>query len=110
MFNSNQIVPVLEKADVKAYASKEINFPHMKTIKATEARSNIYKLIDEVAESNEPIKILGKRNNALLVSEEEWESMEETIYLLGIPGMADKLIEGVNTPLEECEEIDINNL
>jgi len=74
----------------------------MTVIKASEARSKLYRLIDEAASSHEPILITGKRSNAVLVSEEDWRSIQETLYLLSIPGMRESIIEGLNTPAEEC--------
>ena len=76
----------------------------MKTITATKARSIIYKLIDEIKENREPIQITGKRGNAVLISEEDWRSIEETLYLLSIPGMRESIRKGMATPLEECSE------
>jgi prevent-host-death family protein len=74
----------------------------MPTITATEARAKLYKLLDEVAALHEPILITGKRANAVLVSEDDWRAIEETIYLLSVPGMRESIIEGLNTPVEEC--------
>lgn len=74
----------------------------MTVIKASEARAKLYRLIDEAASSHEPILITGKRSNAVLVSEEDWRSIQETLYLLSIPGMRESIIEGLNTPAEEC--------
>lgn len=76
----------------------------MDNITATEARRRLYGLLDEVAMSHEPVRISGKRNNAVLVSDEDWRSIQETLYLLGIPGMRESIIEGLNTPVEECAE------
>lgn len=76
----------------------------MKTITVTSARSNLYKLIDETTDEHEPIYITGKRSNAVLISEEDWRSIQETLYLLSIPGMRDSIREGLNTPIEECSE------
>ncbi len=79
----------------------------MKTINATKARANIYKLLEEANSSNEPIQITGKRNNAALISEDNWRAIEETLYLLPIPGMRESIQEGLKTPLDDClEEID----
>ncbi len=75
----------------------------MTTLTATEARANLYKLLDEVADTHEPILITGKRANAVLISEGDWRAIEETIYLLGIPGMRESIVEGLNTPVEECD-------
>ena len=76
----------------------------MKTLTATKARKEIYRLLDEAAETHEPIQITGKRSNAILVSEEDWRSIQETLYLTSIPGMADSIKEGMNEPLEETED------
>lgn len=76
----------------------------MKTLTATQARKEIYRLLDEAAETHEPIQITGKRSNAILVSEEDWRSIQETLYLTSIPGMADSIKEGMDTPLEETED------
>ena len=76
----------------------------MAGITATEARSNLYRLIDETAESHQPIIIMGKRNKAVLVSEEDWSAIQETLYLLSVPGMRESIREGMDTPVEECDE------
>jgi antitoxin YefM len=76
----------------------------MPTLSATEARSKLYGLIDEAASSHEPIFITGKRGNAVLVSEEDWRAIQETLYLLNIPRMRESIREGLATPIEECSE------
>ena len=76
----------------------------MKTIAVTKARANLYKLVDETATSSEPIQIMGKRSNAVLVSERDWKAIQETVYLLSIPGMRESIAEGLKTPLGECTE------
>ncbi|ACL03470.1 prevent-host-death family protein [Desulfatibacillum aliphaticivorans] len=76
----------------------------MPTLSATEARANLYRLIDETTESHDPILITGKRGNAVLISEDDWRSIQETLYLLSIPGMRESILEGMNTPIEECSE------
>jgi antitoxin YefM len=79
----------------------------MKTINATKARSKLYKLIDDAHESSEPIQITGKRGNAVLVSEDNWKAIQETLYLVSIPGMRDSIREGLETQIDECtEELD----
>jgi antitoxin YefM len=75
----------------------------MSTLTASEARAKLYRLIDETAESHVPVRITGKRNNAVLVSEEDWTAVQETVYLLSIPGMRESIRQGMDTPLEECE-------
>ena len=74
----------------------------MNTLSASEARANLYRLIDEAASNHEPVVITGKRNNAVLVSAEDWESIQETMYLLSIPGMRESNREGLVAPVEEC--------
>ncbi len=76
----------------------------MTILSASEARSRLYRLIDETAMSHEPVKITGKRCNAVLVSEEDWNAIQETIYLLSISGMRESIREGLATPIEECDE------
>ena len=79
----------------------------MTVIKVTDARSKLYRLIDEVASSHEPILISGKRSNAVLISEDDWRAIQETLFLLSIPGMRESIREGLKTPIDECaEEID----
>jgi antitoxin YefM len=76
----------------------------MTGISATEARNNLYRLIDETAESHQPIVIMGKRNKAVLVSEEDWSAIQEALYLLSVPGMRESIREGMDTPVDECDE------
>ena len=76
----------------------------MPTLSATEARTILYRLIDQTSSSHEPILITGKRGNAVLVSEDDWRSIQETMYLLNIPGMRESIREGLETPIEECRE------
>lgn len=76
----------------------------MATLTASEARINLYRLIDEVASSHEPVQITGKRNTAVLLSEADWASVQETLYLLGIPGMRESIREGLSTSIEACEQ------
>lgn len=75
----------------------------MSTLTASEARAKLYRLIDEAAESHVPIRITGKRNNAVLISEKDWVSIQETMHLLSIPGMRESIREGMATAVEECE-------
>jgi prevent-host-death family protein len=71
----------------------------MISLPVTLARSRLYQLIDEAAASHEPIQITSKRSNAVLVTEEDWRSIQETLYLLSIPGMRDSIRKGMTTPL-----------
>jgi PHD/YefM family antitoxin component YafN of YafNO toxin-antitoxin module len=76
----------------------------MTTITATKARKLLYKLLDDVAGSHEPIQITGKRGSAVLLAEEDWRAVQETLYLLSIPGMRESLRDGLKTPVKECDE------
>ena len=76
----------------------------MTTIKATEARAKLFQLLDLAAESHEPIQITGKRANAILISEEDWRAIQETLYLLSIPGMRESIRKGLKTPVEKCTD------
>jgi antitoxin YefM len=79
----------------------------MPILSATEARTKLYRLIDQTSKSHEPIVITGKRGNAVLISEDDWRSIQETLFLLTIPGMRESIREGLATPIEDCtEEID----
>ena len=71
----------------------------MNTLTATEARANLYRLIDEAGESHEPIIISGKRNSAVLLSAEDWSAIQETLYLLAVPGMRESIKTGMAEPL-----------
>lgn len=75
----------------------------MTTMTATDARKNLYSLLDDVAESHEPIQIAGKRHSAVLVSEDDWRAVQETLYLTGIPGVRESVQKGLTTPVEECD-------
>jgi len=76
----------------------------MTILNATEARSKLYNLIDEASESHQPIVITGKRSNAVLVSEEDWNAISETLYLKSIPGMSESIKEGMSEPVGNCSE------
>ncbi len=70
----------------------------------TDARKNLYKLVNEVSDSHEPVFIKGKHHNAVLLSEEDWRAIQETLVLESIPGLAESVQEGLATPVEECDE------
>ncbi|BCV21995.1 type II toxin-antitoxin system Phd/YefM family antitoxin [Moorella sp. Hama-1] len=76
----------------------------MKVVNATQARQNIYRLIDETIVSSEPVQITAKKGNVVLVSEADWRAIQETLYLVSIPGMRESIIKGMNTPVSECVE------
>ena len=76
----------------------------MTILNATEARSRLYSLIDETAETHEPIVITGKRGNAVLLSENDWNAIRETLHLLSVPGMRESIKEGLAEPAESCSK------
>ena len=79
----------------------------MTVLTASEARANLYRLIDQAAESHEPIRIAGKRTSAVLVSEEDWQAIQETMNLLSIPGMRKSIRDGMAEPLSKsAKELD----
>ena len=73
----------------------------MTTVNVTEARANLYKLIDDASVSHEPVVITGKRGNAVLLAEDDWTAINETLYLLSVPGMRRSIIEGMQENLDE---------
>jgi antitoxin YefM len=76
----------------------------MTIVNATNARKRLYKLIEEVRETHEPVYITGKTGNVVMLSDDDYRSIQETLYLVSVPTMREKIIEGLNTPLEECLE------
>ena len=76
----------------------------IKSITVTDAQKTLYKLIDETADSHAPVLISGNEANAVLISEEDWNAVNETLDLLSIQGMRESIIEVLQTPLEDCDE------
>ena len=76
----------------------------MNTVKATEARARLYSLIDETNSTHDPVQITGKRGNAVLVSEADWKAIQETLYLVSIPGMRDSIVDGMQEPLSKSSK------
>ncbi|MBM9536740.1 type II toxin-antitoxin system Phd/YefM family antitoxin [Desulfobulbus alkaliphilus] len=76
----------------------------MNILNVTEARAKLYTLIDETAASHQPVMITGKRGNAVLVSEEDWNAISETLYLLSVPGMRESIKEGMKQDVSECSQ------
>ena len=74
----------------------------MKTITATSARSDLYRVIDTAVSDHEPVHITGKRGNAVLVGEADWRAIQETLYLVSIPGMRDSIRDGMGEPIANC--------
>ena len=75
----------------------------MNSMKASEARDRLYRLLDETAEAHEPVLITGPRSNAVLVAEDDWRAIQETLHLLSVPNMRESIREGMATPLDKCE-------
>ena len=77
----------------------------MTVLTASNARANLYRLIDQAADSHEPILIAGKRSSAVLVSEADWKAMQETMFLLAVPGMRESIRSGMNEPLAKSAKV-----
>ncbi|WP_460703869.1 type II toxin-antitoxin system Phd/YefM family antitoxin [Luteococcus sediminum] len=79
----------------------------MTAVSATSARANLYRLIDQVNEESEPLTITGQRGNAVLVGEDDWRAIQETIYLESVPGLAASIREARDEGIEAgSEELD----
>ena len=76
----------------------------MSSVNVTNARKDLYKLVQKVNLTHEPVEITGKDSNAVLVGEEDWRSIQETLYLTSIPGMRESIIDGMNTPIEDLSD------
>lgn len=76
----------------------------MTTFNATEARSKLYALIDETTDTHQPIVITGKRGNAVLLAEDDWKAINETLHLLSVPGMRKSIQEGMAATLDDCDQ------
>ena len=76
----------------------------MTTFNATEARAKLYALIEETTDTHKPIVITGKRGNAILLAEDDWDAINETLHLLSVPGMRESIQEGMATGLDDCDQ------
>jgi antitoxin YefM len=76
----------------------------MTSLTTSQARSNLYNLVNKIVAHHEPIQITGKRHNAVLISEEDWKAMNETLYLVSIPGMRKSIAKGLKTPIKKCSK------
>jgi len=76
----------------------------MTSLTAAEARKRLHELLKEVAESHEPVQIAGKRHSGVLLSEEDWRAIQETLHLTSVPGMCESIVKGLRTPVGECHE------
>tara|TARA_B100000497_G_scaffold105062_1_gene121112 strand:+ start:231 stop:512 length:282 start_codon:yes stop_codon:yes gene_type:complete len=89
---------------VYAFAYVLIIGAEVASISVTEARRRLFALVDEVGESHAPVEIHGKRGNAVLVSEDDWRAIQETLYLTSIPGMRESIMEGMAAPESALSE------
>ena len=90
-----------------AYAlpyAEEDGGDRMTTVNVTEARDKLYRLVDEAAQTHSPIVITARRGNAVLIAEEDWNAINETLYLLSVPGMRESIREGMQESLDECRK------
>jgi len=78
----------------------------MSIVNATTARNNLFKLINEVIETHEPIYVTAKHGNVVFIAEEDFRAIQETLYLTSIPGMRNKILEGLDTPVDDLVEDD----
>ena len=76
----------------------------MTIVSVTKARTKLYSLVDEALQSHKPVVIVGKRGNVVLLAEKDWNSINETLFLLSIPGMRESIVDGMNTDLEKCDQ------
>lgn len=76
----------------------------MGSITVTNARKDLYRIVESVNETHEPVEITGKKGNAVLIGEEDWRNIKETLFLISIPGMRDSIIQGMEEPLSETSE------
>lgn len=74
----------------------------MTILTTSEARANLYRLIDQIADEHQPILITGKRSNALLIAEEDWAAIQETLFLLAVPGMRESIKAGMAEAIDSC--------
>jgi len=74
----------------------------MQLLTASEARANLYKLMDQTAASHQPITIAGKRNDAVLLSAQDWSAIQETLHLLAVPCMRESIQEGMAESIDHC--------
>jgi antitoxin YefM len=76
----------------------------MKTLTISQARAELYRLLDEAAETHEPIQITGRRHKAVLIAEEDWRAIQETLHLLSVPEMRESILKSMAMPLDECAD------
>jgi prevent-host-death family protein len=93
-----KLVLILDPTYAILYAHRQEST--MTSITVTQARANLFKLLDQTAQSHEPIQITGRRQNGVLLSEDDFRAMQETLYLLSVPGMKESLRKARKAPLK----------
>lgn len=76
----------------------------MTSLTVSQARTALYQLVDKIASSHQPVQITGKRHSAVLVSDEDWQAIQETLYLLSVPGMRESIRKGLKTSVKKCSK------
>ncbi len=76
----------------------------MTTLKASDAGERLDQILEEASDAHQPVLIAGSRRNGVLVAEEDWNAIQETLHLLSVPGMRESIVEGLATPVAECSE------
>jgi len=76
----------------------------MTTLTTSQARAQLFQLVDAAVISHKPVQIKGRRSSAVLVSFDDWEAIQETLYLLSVPGMRESLLKGMKTPVSKCSK------
>ena len=76
----------------------------MSSINVTNARKDLYRLIEKINDSHEPVHVIGKNGAVVMVAEEDWKAIEETLFLTSIPGMRESIIKGMQEPIEKCSD------
>lgn len=78
----------------------------MRTVPITNARQDIFNIMEQTIVNSEPIQITSKKGDVVMVSLKDWSAMQETLYLLGIPGMRESIMDGVKEPIDECKSLE----
>ncbi len=76
----------------------------MDTMNVTNARKNLYKIIKMISESHKPVHITGKNGSVVIIAEEDWSAIEETLFLSSDPELKESILEGMKEPIEKCSE------
>jgi prevent-host-death family protein len=77
----------------------------MRTVPVTNARQNIFNIIEQTIVNSEPIQITSKKGDVVMISLEDWSAIQETLYLLQIPGMRESILEGSKETIGECKSL-----